>query len=390
MRSSQIRYNSSWIGLQKTLLLGTAISFSLLPQLSYGQATPGSQPSASSGDVEVVTVTAERRTEPLVKVPVTVTTLTGAQLDQEGIVNSRDLALVSPGLILSGTGGTTAPFLRGVGTSVTGVGSEPNVATYIDGFYWSSQSSGVYDLPDITQIQVLKGPQGTLFGRNAMGGAILITTVDPTSTPTASVTVGGGNYDAFTVKGYYAGPIDGDTLTGSLSMYWDGDQGYDHNIRDNKMVGQLDMKGVKGKLKFAPTDDFSVKLTVFDSYSRDDSGVYGLELGGNSLGVAKGHGTIAGTKPWQTAQNLGLIASGETGASVVADYNMGWSDLSSTVTGSHQENKIWFDYDYTSAQLGYFNPTYPDDTITWENLIKSASDQRFRWLAGTYFYYDNT
>jgi iron complex outermembrane receptor protein len=127
---------------------------------------------------------------------------------------------------MNASGAANAPDLRGVGTSVTDVGSDPNVATYIDGFYQGSQATLAFDLPDIDQTQVLKGPQGTLFGCNATGGDILVTTLQPSLTPTGSLTLGYGNSHSATVKGYYSGPVVDDKLAGGILLYWDERGGY--------------------------------------------------------------------------------------------------------------------------------------------------------------------
>ena len=128
-----------------------------------------------------IIVTATKRTERLENVPATVLAVTGQALQTAGVVRFSDIALVAPGVQISRSGTYTQPSIRGITTSFAGGGQETNVALYIDGFYQSDQTGMNQDLSNIQDIQVLKGPQGTLYGRNATGGAILITTRTPTN-----------------------------------------------------------------------------------------------------------------------------------------------------------------------------------------------------------------
>ncbi len=127
-----------------------------------------------------IIVTATRTTQKLENVPATILAVTGKQLQTAGVVRFSDLALVAPGVQIARSGSYTQPAIRGITTSFAGGGQETNVALYIDGFYQSDQTGMNQDLSNIQDIQILKGPQGTLYGRNATGGAILITTKSPT------------------------------------------------------------------------------------------------------------------------------------------------------------------------------------------------------------------
>src|SRR5258708_26034887 len=127
-----------------------------------------------------IVVTATKRTERLENVPATILAITGKALQTAGVVRFSDLSLVAPGVQISRSGTYTQPAIRGITTSFAGGGQETNVALYIDGFYQSDQTGMNHDLSNIQDIQILKGPQGTLYGRNATGGAILITTKSPT------------------------------------------------------------------------------------------------------------------------------------------------------------------------------------------------------------------
>ncbi|MFV0276110.1 MAG: TonB-dependent receptor plug domain-containing protein [Parahaliea sp.] len=138
---------------------------------------------AQNMQLEEVVVTAQKREEALEDVPISITAVTGQQLENAGITNVRDLPKIVPGLRIDQQGPFTQPTIRGVGSSTAGAGMTSNVATYIDGFYVPSQLGTSMEFLNIQSIQVLKGPQGTLFGRNATGGAILLQTTNPSYEP---------------------------------------------------------------------------------------------------------------------------------------------------------------------------------------------------------------
>ena len=137
-----------------------------------------------------MTVTAQRRSEDLQKVPITVQSFDAQQLQNAGVTSTVDLGRLTPGLVYGRGVGLGSPFLRGVGTSSNGPGVENSVAVYVDGVYQASKSAAISDITDVERVEVLKGPQGTLFGRNASGGLINIMTKDPTHDPEGRIKVG--------------------------------------------------------------------------------------------------------------------------------------------------------------------------------------------------------
>ncbi len=182
----------------KTCLLGCAAALTMTstPRTAWAQATPAGPPAAptdatavdqaspasaspaSAAEVGEIVVTAQRRAENLQRVPIVITAVSGQQLAAAGITSLPNLQAIAPGLNVRTTGGGVfQPSLRGIGTSSNVV--ENPVALYIDGVYLPSQREGNRELPDVEQVAVLKGPQGTLFGRNATGGVIQITTRRP-------------------------------------------------------------------------------------------------------------------------------------------------------------------------------------------------------------------
>jgi iron complex outermembrane receptor protein len=147
-----------------------------------------------AGTIEEIVVTAQRRAEPIQYVPFSVVAQTGADLERAGIVDIRDLGDVVPGLVFITQGPFAQPEIRGVQSTIAQAGADSPIAMYIDGVYQLNQPANVFDLADISQVEVLKGPQGTLFGRNATGGAISIHTIQPSYETKGNVTVDYGYY----------------------------------------------------------------------------------------------------------------------------------------------------------------------------------------------------
>ena len=184
----------------RNLLLGQAGLFSLVLCIAQAQAqahaqTPAApQPEQQASGLSDIIVTAQRRSEKLQDIPIAVAAFSGESLQQSRINTTEDLKLVNPSLNYFSVNGYGEPFLRGVGNSNVGPNLDPEVATYVDGVYISNNVSSVIALMGVERIEVLAGPQGTLYGRNATGGAINIITRTPSQDNEGEVRVGYSNY----------------------------------------------------------------------------------------------------------------------------------------------------------------------------------------------------
>lgn len=224
-------------------------------QDTTGSSTTSTESQKSINELSEVVVTAERRSERLQDVPLSVTAISPDTLAAAAITTTQDLALVTPGLRIDSGGIYTEPVIRGISTYQTTVSSDANIATYIDGVYQQEMLGAIYELPDVQQIEVLKGPQGTLFGRNATGGAILINTLDPN----LSTTVGNfdakiGNYLYYLGKAYLSTPLVQDKLAASFTVYDEHTDGYMLNLVDDKRYAPVNNFVLRGKLRFDPWD----------------------------------------------------------------------------------------------------------------------------------------
>ena len=243
-------------------------------------ASPALAQSANEASVDsnTIIVTAQRRAEAVEDVPMTVTVVTAETLSQLGVNSVRDLQNVTSGFSLNNSGTYPQPAIRGVTTTNSG-SYENNVALWVDGLYQITPQVLNMDLPNVQNIQVLKGPQGALYGRNATGGAILLDTIDPTSEMTGNVEATYGRFDDRRARGYVAGPLS-DKIGFSVAGTYRQTDGYykkvsltDQTKTDGRTFG-LKQESVRTKLKAELTETF--KATIAYNYTRasDPRGAY--------------------------------------------------------------------------------------------------------------------
>jgi iron complex outermembrane receptor protein len=180
---------------------------------------------------------------------------------------------VVPGLLFTVGGGFAQPTIRGVSSESTAVGVEQPAAIYLDGAYLTQQSGNIFDLPDIARVEVLKGPQGTNFGPNAVGGAIQVFTLEPTFEPTLDVTLSDGVYDGggksgghtVAAKAFVSGPLS-DTVAASLSGYYSYDEGYLFDDLRGQRDGSTRSAALRAKVLLNATEQLSILASAFHQF----------------------------------------------------------------------------------------------------------------------------
>ena len=228
------------------------------PEPSANQATAAATPSADD-----IIVTATRRSELLSKVPVAVSVIGGDRLRTSNITAVRDLAQIVPSLNFRNTASNKdqSLFIRGLGTVSTSSGVEPSVSSVVDGVALARQGQVTFDLYDVDRIEVLRGPQGTLFGKNASAGALNIVTKTPTNQFHAygDVFYGTGG-DEWRLKAGVSGALVQDKILASINGIYAHYDGNVKNVFDGKTVNGYSKRGVRAKFVFVPTDDLSLTL----------------------------------------------------------------------------------------------------------------------------------
>jgi iron complex outermembrane receptor protein len=279
-----------------TLLPGTQL---LAAEAGQAPATTGADNGAAPADasdsatsgagaLQEITVTAQRVRENLQRVPIAVNAATGEQLQQAGVTNIQSLANIVPNIV--NTGDTTNfTYIRGIGSSNNSLNNEAAVSTYVDGVYMASPYGQFGSFNNIDRIEVLKGPQGTLFGRDTTGGVIQIITPDPSHTLGANLQESYGNYDTIGGKAYVTGGITDSVAADLAVVYEDQRNGFGHDLCPSLTAGGCspseqaythDNTGVRSKWMWKPGDATKV---VFEADYNLFRAMNGLEMAPGSI-----------------------------------------------------------------------------------------------------------
>jgi len=231
--------------------------------------------------IEEVTVTATKRAENIQDVPIAISAFTADQIEMARLTNLDQIAPLTPGLFF-GKFSETRPqvYIRGVGSRQFDVGSEGSVGVFVDEVYIGRFSAGLSGLSDIERIEVLKGPQGTLYGRNTIGGAINVITKKPSDELTIYAEAGVGNFGYFEGQGAVSGPMVDDKLYGRMSMYYRSRDGYVKNLTTGTDHNALDQLGVRGKLLFTPSENLDISFTLDYNHADPSGGLQGEYVAG--------------------------------------------------------------------------------------------------------------
>jgi iron complex outermembrane receptor protein len=349
-------------------------------------AAPGS--GAAPNQVSEVIVTAERRAERLIDVPATISVVSGETLRQASITNTFQLTQAVPGLQVSNTGVFTSFALRGISSETSGPGAENNVSVYVDGVYYPSKSAGVFDFPDVSSIEVLKGPQGTLYGRNATGGAILFKTADPTFATTGKASVSYGSYDEKELRGLISSGFGSDKFAVQLSGFYKKDDGYIKDIVKGGTVGGVESTLIRGKLLFQPTDSVKLVLSAYHAERKDHETM--------SFTVINGNTNARLVDPNALLPNFGESASDQpnylidktTGASLHADVQTGLGQLTLISGYTKLNNSVVVDGDNSSVNAASFLTVFPEKTFVQEAYLATKKFGRFSAIVGASYYHD--
>lgn len=343
-------------------------------------------PAADAGGLEEIVVTAQKRKERLQDVPIAVAAVNAAMLAKAGVNQMTDLRVSVTGLNSVETASYFTPRLRGIGSSALGPGIENAVATYIDGVYMASAQSALLSLNNIEQVEVLKGPQGTLFGRNATGGLIQITTREPTADPSADIRLEYANYDTITASAYVSGGIT-DGITADLAVR-DSHQGKGWGVNEynGKDVWKTDQDtAVRSKLVIRPGD--TTKITLIGDYARKRGStvVYTVAPGK----VSPYTGTVSDLTGYNTDTNINPYLSGwNWGVSGKLEQELGDLTLMSLSAFRKSRYSFQFDLDYTAANGQEIYPTDQGKTFSQEIQLQPTSNMgKLKWVVGAYYFY---
>jgi iron complex outermembrane receptor protein len=389
--------------LTRSLLLGASLAAMAAPGLAHAQAaTPtNAAAAASANEVETLIVTAAKRSQDLQDVPMSVSAFSGANLERQGIVSFDGVARQMPSVQLSSANNNrnTTILIRGIGSSGTNPGIEPSVGIFLDGVFMPAAGPIQSNIQDIASIEVLRGPQGTLYGRNTPVGAINIVTRDPTATPEAGLTAGAGNFSEYHLSGYVGGAI-ADNLNGRLSAWVNSHDGYEKNLFDGSRTNDGEQEGVRGRIKWTPTDDITANFIGY--YTRlhshcctgepiNPTGPLGIATPGFlATMVAAGH-------PFTKFSSLDFTVDDETvgndvtqiyGVSSQVDFKVlgGHTLTSITAFNEFYDNIKVLSADGLPIDVGTGPQPLKQLSYSEEIRIASPTGQRLEYLGGVYLF----
>src|SRR5690606_7618457 len=240
-----------------------------LPEASQAQQeTATADEPAAAGTIDTIVVTARRREETIQDVPVAVSAFGAADLRemQARTLDSLQGAVPNTNIVQGrGSASSVNVFIRGVGQPDALQTFDPGVGLYVDDVYMSRIQGGLFSMFDVERIEVLRGPQGTLYGKNTAGGAIKIVTLDPTGDPRAEVEIGAGDFGRLETKVLASGGL-GDTVAGSIAGLWTESDGYVTDPDTGRDYNDDGSQALRAKLVFQPSD--VVELTLAADYTR--------------------------------------------------------------------------------------------------------------------------
>lgn len=379
------------------LLNSTVIFASVLVLVSVASAQP-----AENAYIEEIVTTATQRMQSVQDVPIAVTAFSADQLEKAGVADLRDLMQISPSLFLTSSQSEVAGAvarIRGIGTTGDNPGLESAVAVFIDGVYRNRTNTGLTELGAVERIEVLRGPQGTLFGRNASAGMISITTKQPTYEVEGHGEVSYGNYDAIRVTGGLSGPLVENKLAARVDgVYFERDGFLEDKVTGDK-YNDRDRYLLRGQLLADPSEKLSLRL-IFDYSKRNENCCAAVTIQPSVvsdaligvLGTQYGSGALPGEDPFDrmSATSLGRgfqQDAEEWGISLQADWDTEIGKFTSIT--AYRDWKSWRsqDIDFTSLDVAYRDEdrfVQQFETFSQE-LRLNGQWGKLDWLVGAYY-----
>ena len=380
------------------------VSMTAFPALAQ-DAAPAQKKQEQAKTLDTMVVTAQKREEQLQDVPIVVTALSKQALQDTGVRDIKDMQILVPGLTVTSTQNEaiTTARIRGIGTVGDNLGLESSVGVVIDGVYRPRNSVGFGDLGELERIEVLKGPQGTLFGKNTSAGVINVVTARPNQEMGGEGEVTFGNYGALGLSGWFNAPLGDYAAFRIYAAHRDRDGWMDVKTgagpRTETEDNDQNFRTVRAKLLMQPTGNVDILLSA-DSTKRDENCCAAVQLvsGGTAPiinGVGGGSAIAIPADPWaRVAYSNRSTAQKIDDRGLQAEVNVNLEMLGgatfTSVTGSRDWDAInGRDFDFTGADLIYSNPEESESynrfkTFSQEFRLAGSTD-KVDWLVGLFY-----
>ena len=376
------------------LLLSTASAAAMFVALpAAAQDRPSDQ---TVTRVDEIIVTAQRREQNIQDVPIAVTAFTDTQLEVAIVEDTTDLVRITPSLtggLNTGTGGAVSYFIRGLGSTEQVATFDVPVATYVDEVYVARQIANNITLLDVDRIEVLRGPQGTLFGRNTTGGAISITTRKPNQDFRASVEGTYGSFARYTLRGAISGPLN-DAVSAGVTVLRIGDDGYSRSRVTGQDLNGEDTWGIRAALRFQPGEAWDWNLSAdYIDQAKTTIGVNPLDPRYTSrTGLRRGDCSDSAVESFLN-QRLGNCARTRVSTLISnLTHDMGWATVSwiSGYISTDQIFSIDFGLGGSPTPFGGFVLSNDVETRQWTQEIKLVGETGgVNWVAGLFYLDEN-
>lgn len=384
------------MSISKLLVLGTVVyaagsTLESQRAVAAEQVSNGADASGSRG-VEEVVVTAQRREQRSQDVPISVTALTADSMQAMGISGTNDLAMSVPGLELGRQNIAIAPFIRGIGNKSTAPGEEAAVALYIDGVYMPTLTAGLFELENVERVEVLKGPQGTLFGRNATAGVIQVITRDPQEKFSADMHAGYANYDTFNA-GLYATTSIAPRVRTDISLYGsEQSEGWGKNLNTGNDVFLGYEYSARSKWIVDLSESTELKLSFDYGKAKPNTPPAYHPLPGRIL--TSGVPSFAGSTPYfdfyDVSETRDVYATTrQWGSNAQLRHSFDAFDFVSITSYRDAETHWFFDQDGGPAPV--VTPTSTETAQTWtqELQLLSQKGRALEWIVGAYYFHND-
>lgn len=388
------RFNCNTTLIKSFLIAGSALLSTLSPIDAFAQnTTPESKMTSENAAPGDIVVTAQRREQRLQDVGISATVLGSEQMKTMNIVNATDITRAIPNLRFNAYASSQVVFnMRGVAQNDYGDEQEPPVAVYQDDSYSSSMATAGFPIFDLARTEALRGPQGTLFGRNATGGAVQFISNQPTNELSGHLNATYGRFNQTIVDGAVSGALS-DTLTARLAGLYDRDDGYIKNITPGQPDrGANNHWALRGIVKFEPSDNFKAKLTLRYTAAPHErqAGLYGLSPScpnGQGQGVNLQANQVCSYWSGYNNNTPGSIATGYYNKSLIAWQ--GGNPWSTAGTGdSYVNRKIFGSTLRLDAKFGIFDVTSVTDYQYLNKYYNEVGDAQpeLRYVPGQVSY----
>lgn len=368
-----------------------ALMVCTLPAPLLAQAAPAAAATpvvaSTQADVGDIVVTARRHQERVQDAPLAITAASAAKLDSLHINDASQVATITPGLTFSNAAFVPQPTIRGVGTRTTGIGDESIVPLYVDGVYQPFLPGVNLKLNNIERIEVLKGPQGALYGRNSIGGAINVVTQTPSVQTKGDFSISYGAENEVIAKGYLSGGSD--IVAVSLAAVGTRDDGYVRDITNGLEYGWTRSWSVLPRILIKPTDRLTLDFSANYSFSKDTVGNIYRPIDGNTSARRFDPTVPIASAPYTASETIvPFTQSREISASSRIGYRTDVAQI--TLINAYQDSKTQPNGDSDGSIVDVARSSYTQISQNHYHELYATSEASgpFQWIVGATYFHD--